>query len=124
MRHLLKKGDIVLIGLLFCFTLMSFFFFRYLPQKGSRAIISVDNRERYHLSLTDERDISIEGSMGMTHIRILDGSIWIVRAPCPHKDCMRMGRINRAGEIIVCIPNKIFIEVQGTGERFLDGITM
>jgi hypothetical protein len=37
---------------------------------------------------------------------------------------MRMGKIHRAGEIIVCIPNRILIRIEGEDNRDLDGITM
>ena len=123
-RHLLKKGDIVLIGLLLLFTVASFFIFRFSAKKGRQVTILVDNKEQYRFSLSDDHDASIEGAIGATYIRIREGFLWITEAPCPHKDCMRMGKISHAGEIIVCIPNKILIKVEGEVEDTLDGITM
>ena len=123
-RYLLKKGDIVLIGLLLLLTVASFFIFRVSLKKGSQVTILVNNKEQYRFSLSDDRDALIEGAIGVTHIRIRESSLWVTEAPCPHKDCMRMGRISQTGEIIVCIPNKVMIVVEGEGGKSLDGITM
>jgi hypothetical protein len=123
-RGMLKKGDIVLIVLSLFLFAASFFLFRLLPQKGRIAVVSLDNRPVYLLSLSEDCDLTVSGPVGITSIRIRDGALWITGAPCPHKDCQRMGKISRAGEIIVCIPNKIFIAVEGNQDTVLDGITM
>jgi len=123
-RTILKKGDIVLIGILLFLFIMSFFLLQHFRQAGSLVTVSVNNQPLYSLSLSEEKDITISGPLGNTHLRISENEVWITEAPCPHKICKKMGKIGRAGEIIVCIPNKIFIQVEGNQDSSLDGITM
>ncbi|PKL26973.1 MAG: hypothetical protein CVV46_13925 [Spirochaetae bacterium HGW-Spirochaetae-2] len=33
---------------------------------------------------------------------------------CPLKICVSMGRIHRAGQWIICLPNQIFVWIEGT----------
>jgi len=123
-RHMLSKGDVVLIGIFLILFILSFFLLRYFPQTGSLVTISVNNKPLYSFSISEDRDITISGPIGDTNLRISENRVWITEAPCPHKICKKMGKIGRAGEIIVCIPNKIFIEVEGTQDSPVDGITM
>lgn len=120
----LKIGDYFLVGIHCLGILLSFFVFQVLPEQGRFATVSVDGKEIYRLSLSESREIVVHGPLGESVIHVENGSVWIVNAPCPQKICMRMGKIHRAGEIIVCIPNRILIRIEGEDNRDLDGITM
>jgi len=86
--------------------------------------VSVNGREVDRFPLSENRNLSVQGPLGKTLIRVKDGKVWVAKAPCPQKICMKMGKISRSGEIIVCIPNRVFIKIEGNTEQNLDGITM
>lgn len=44
-------------------------------------------------------------------MHIEDGQIWIHEASCPDKICIYQGKISKNGEMIVCIPNRMFIKI-------------
>ncbi len=71
--------------------------------------------------LNGEREISAPGPLGKTHIKIAGGKVWVVDSPCPHKLCVKMGKRGRAGEVIVCVPNRVIVRVEG--RREFDTIT-
>ena len=71
--------------------------------------------------LRGKENISAQGPLGTTHIRIAEGKVWVVDSPCPHKLCMKMGKKGRAGEVIVCVPNRVIVRVEG--RRDFDSIT-
>jgi len=42
----------------------------------------------------------------------------ILDSDCPAKICVHTGWIRMPGETIVCLPNKILLEIQGTKEEY------
>ncbi len=111
-------GDKLLIGLLICWSLSAL-----LPRRGPGdwALIEADGKPLGRFPLKGEEDISAQGPLGITHIRIAGGRVWVVDSPCPHKLCVKMGKKVRAGEVIVCVPNRVIVRVEG--RRDFDSIT-
>ena len=123
LKDVLKVGDVVLIGVLCLAIPLSALIVRRMQQQGQTVSVWVDREKVYRLSLSEDREISLMGPLGETRVCVADNRVWITQAPCPHKTCMRMGKVTRAGDMIVCIPNKIFIRVEGERETVLDGVT-
>ena len=124
LKKLLTPGDKTLIGILIIATVLSFIFLG-LPAKGewgTSVEIRGDNSFREEWSLRGTHCITVSGPLGNTVIEIDDGSVHVHSSPCPAKTCIKMGKKNRSGEIIVCVPNKVIIIIHG-GESELDGIT-
>lgn len=47
----------------------------------------------------------------------------MIEADCPDKLCVHQGYISRVGEVLVCIPNKVVVEIKSDdSEKELDGI--
>ena len=42
-------------------------------------------------------------------------------ADCPDKCCVQMGKITRSNESIICLPNKVIVEIEGK-KSDVDGI--
>lgn len=53
---------------------------------------------------------------------IKDGKADITEADCPDKVCVKQKPISKAGESLVCLPNKIIITVVEGEENELDGV--
>ena len=66
----------------------------------------------YHPSA--DRHVTVSGARGEVKIDIRDGSVAVTSADCPQQICRRMGRIRRAGAMIVCVPNHLLIHLRGT----------
>jgi hypothetical protein len=64
----------------------------------------------------EDRHISVAGPLGETVVEIRDGTARVLRSPCPHKICISMGEIRDSGEWVACLPNRVFIRIEG-GER-------
>ena len=124
LKNVLKTGDIILIALLSLSIVFSFSLLRLSSTQGQLVSISVNGREVYRFSLSQNRSFTVQGPLGKTLIQIENNKVWVASAPCPQKICMKMGKISKPGEIIVCIPNKVFIKIEGKGKQNLDGITM
>ena len=44
---------------------------------------------------------------------IENGMAYVTDADCPDQVCIRMGKISKTGENIVCLPHKLVIQVEG-----------
>jgi hypothetical protein len=83
----------------------------------------VDGQQTYRLDLSMDGHRAINGPLGDTTIEVRDGRIRVIGSPCPHKLCIRMGWAGRAGDLIVCVPNRVVIRVEGEGEEDVDAVT-
>jgi len=69
-------------------------------------------------SLNDDRTIEVEGPLGTETVIIRDGKVWVSDSPCPEKICIKMGKKWRSGEQIVCVPNRVVIDILGENRSF------
>jgi len=62
------------------------------------------------------KEFTAEDESGHTNIiRAEKGRIRMADADCPDKTCVKQGWIENAAVPIVCLPNKVTIEITGTG---------
>jgi hypothetical protein len=87
---------------------------------GEILLIKTPDLER-QISLKEDGQHVIEGPLGKAILVVRDGKADLKNAPCPLKICERMGPIENAGEVILCIPNRISIKV--SGEEEMDAVT-
>lgn len=69
-----------------------------------------------------DAEIRLTGPLGATTLRIEHGAAWIAAAPCRNQLCRRMGRIDRPGRSLVCLPNRILVRFAGIGPD-IDGVS-
>jgi hypothetical protein len=62
-----------------------------------------------------DRDRVFDFAAGKTRMKleVKAGGIRVVESNCPKGLCCREGRIDRPGRPIVCVPNRVVIEVRG-----------
>lgn len=65
--------------------------------------------------------LEIEGLLGTTVIVVEDRQAAFASSPCKHQLCVGRGRIGRAGEWVLCLPNGVIAEISGEDE--FDGVT-
>lgn len=70
---------------------------------------------------TDAQDIEIRTERGYNLLRIYDQGIEVIDADCRDGICKSYGFIQRVGQTIVCLPNRVFIEIIGDSSKG-DGI--
>jgi hypothetical protein len=116
MKKKINKYD---FGLIACIIIVNVLLIIYGGQKAIKtnnkaAFIYSNNRLVREYVITDEvkDEITIESEDGgYNRLRIEDGQIWIQDASCPDKICIYQGKISRNGEMIVCLPNGLFIKI-------------
>jgi hypothetical protein len=76
----------------------------------SKAVVYRDNKECGEFSLRESRVVNIEGTK--MQLEIKDGHIRVLKSDCPKGVCVHQGFAGCAGESIVCLPNKMLVEIQ------------
>lgn len=89
-------------------------------EAGGWAVVTVDGAEVGRYRLTEDRTVVI-GEDDYNILEISGGGAAVTEANCGDHTCVRMGRISRAGETIVCLPHRLVVEIVG-GEAAADAV--
>lgn len=63
-------------------------------------------------SLTEEKTVTIDGTYHLTVTLDRTGAA-VTESDCPGQDCLHTGRITRAGQSIVCLPEQVVVTLEG-----------
>lgn len=63
-------------------------------------------------SLTEEKTVSIDGTYHLNVTLDRTGAA-VTDSDCPGQDCLHTGRITRAGQSIVCLPEQVIVTLEG-----------
>ena len=91
----------------------------YAGPSSAMLSVSVDGSEWIY-PLSNDRVIEVPGLLGMTRIVIQNGAAHIEDSPCENKTCVASPPISRTGEWAACLPNAVFIVIQGAENDELD----
>lgn len=122
MFKIIKKADIFLVAALVAIGIILSIVLSAGQTDGETAKITIDGKEYSTYSLMENRSISVNEHGEKNTVVIKDGSVYISKANCKGKDCVRQGKISQTGQTIVCLPHKMIIEIQG-GESKYDSIS-
>ena len=64
------------------------------------------------IKLSDAEKMQIV-DLGTNEVHIENEGVYMAKAKCPDKLCVHQGRISKAGQSIICLPNKIIVEIVG-----------
>ena len=78
---------------------------------GSTVVVTVDGEEYASLPLDEDAELLIESAGGTNLLIISGGTASVVEADCPNQVCVETGAISSEGQLIVCLPHKVVIEI-------------
>lgn len=108
-------ADIVLILVLLIVGLSVFLIIELTREAGAGVRVYSDGEIVAEYSLSFDGEYTLNG--GTNILVIKDGKAYVTHADCPDKLCMKQGKISKTGEKIVCLPNRISIEVFGADDE-------
>ncbi|MBN2659324.1 MAG: NusG domain II-containing protein [Spirochaetales bacterium] len=79
--------------------------------------------ERWIFSLDEDRVEFIQGNHGETVIEIKGGKVHIADSPCPDKLCVQMGWLEKPNDWAACLPNGVFLTIEGDSDGEIDAIS-
>ena len=110
------KNDIILVGII-AFAAALLWLGIYLTRsEGTYIRVAVDGELFGEYPLNTDVEIRIGDETSYNMLIIENGEASIAEASCPDKLCVHQGKIQYDGQSIVCLPNKLVIEVIG-GEK-------
>lgn len=124
----MTKGDKILISAI---VIISLLFYVIIYMTGSRdgdkyISVQVNGTEFKRLTFTSKNDsykYKLDTDGGLNIIEVKGDKVRMIEADCPDKLCVHQGYISKVGEVLVCIPNKVVVEIKSDdSEKELDGI--
>ena len=110
-------ADVILVLSLLLVGLSVFLIIALTREAGSFAVVSVNGDEVARYSLSKDGEFSLNG--GTNILVIEDGRAYMSDASCPDRLCVHQGKKNHTGERIVCLPNRVMVEIIGDGEELI-----
>ena len=113
MRSKLKWGDFVIIGVVLALAAVIAAVLA-LGTSGDRLYAEVwqDNELVERVELTDRTDRTID--LDGHNVIVLSGRTATMRsADCHDQVCVRTGTLTRAGQVAVCLPNRVVLRITG-----------
>ncbi len=106
-HHFFKKGDFLLILPLLILILLAFLVWAW-QKPGGTVVIRCDDQVVFEGSIHSDQEISLPHNTAV----IQNGQVFMRDGDCPHQICVRHAPISKKGETIVCLPNRVVIEVR------------
>ena len=120
---MLTLPDKILIGSLLILSGLSLFALVAFRSVGQTAVVEQNGRVVVRCSMELEDTLRVEGPLGATTIEIAGDRVRVLDSPCPHRLCVKAGAIGRAGELVVCVPNRVVVRVEGGSRKGVDAVT-
>lgn len=89
---------------------------------ADKAVIRQNGQIFAEADLQHARQLHVPGPLGMTLIAIEPGRARVVSDPGPRQYCVRQGWLSRPGEIAICAPNRVSLQITGR-TRLYDSIS-
>lgn len=119
MKNIIKKADIILFivlvllgGALTVWSLMG-------GTDKTQVVIHVEGKLYGTYSLFKDQTITIEEYGHYNRVEIKDGKVQMMEANCHNQLCVRQGVISSSNIPIVCLPNRVVVEIVD-GEEEVD----
>lgn len=106
--NVLKKGDYIIIGAIAVAFVLSIVLLFSFSKQGSRVVIKQNNEIVYDQSINVDNLVDIKTNT----VIIKDKTVYISYASCKNQICVNTGKISKKGESIVCLPNKVIVEIK------------
>ncbi|MBI5659534.1 MAG: NusG domain II-containing protein [Nitrosomonadales bacterium] len=113
----LKAGDCLILA---AGCLLTVFLAATLWRGGAadKAIIRSGGKVFREVPLSRDQTISVPGPLGVSQVAIHKLRARIVSDPSPRQYCVRQGWLKQAGEIAVCLPNQVSVELSGGRKKY------
>ena len=122
MKIELKKKDVILAAMILCVAFAAILLNHFLSDAGSgKVIVKVDGEITGTYALNEDRVVEING--GTNTLEIRHGEAKMTEADCPDQLCVYHRAISENGKSIICLPNRVFVEIQSNANSEIDAVT-
>lgn len=105
------RNDIILIGSLLLIAIIGVVLYFSLQKKDNLSVyIYLDKELIVSADLKKDQEITINTVV----IVIENESVYVKSSSCKDKVCVNQGKIQYAGQTITCLPQRVFIQIEGS----------
>ncbi|KXZ40323.1 hypothetical protein SAMN05661008_00124 [Alkalithermobacter thermoalcaliphilus JW-YL-7 = DSM 7308] len=118
----MKKGDIVLVILILFISLgMLFVMNNQKDDENEKYIqIVVDGNVYKTIHLKDKnysQQIKVNTVYGENTVLVHDFGVSVTSSNCKDQICVKTGHITKKGQIIACLPHRLYVKITGKQEK-------
>lgn len=118
----LKKKDWLLIIIIICVAGLAFFLHEKIGGRGANCVtVKVDGTIQGVYSLAQDQEIEINGGSNILVIKNQEANM--KEADCPDQLCVHQKPVSKNHESIICLPNKVVVEVDSSENSEFDAVT-
>ena len=85
---------------------------------ADKAVIRSGGKIFREVPLSRDQQIEVPGPLGVSVIAIEKRRARIVSDPSPRQYCVRQGWLQQSGEIAICLPNQVSVELTGSVKKY------
>ncbi len=115
----LKPFDILFFTLFLTVSVLSFTLYTTVSANPEVHVTSGGKEWVYDLAV--DTMATFEGPVGETVIEIVNNKVRVHESDCKNKVCVLAGWISKPGEWVACLPNNVFIVIQGEHTQAKEG---
>ena len=113
-----RRNEIILIVVVLLLAVGYFAYTRLKPEKkGAEVVVYVFGDEYARFPLNEDREFVIAYLKNSNVLVIEDGYAYIREASCPDGLCIHQGKINKSGQMLVCLPNQVVVQIEGPDKK-------
>jgi hypothetical protein len=90
----------------------------WLSEVASKVQIRAGSQVFSTLSLNQQRALEVPGPLGITVVAIDNGKVRVVSDPSPRQYCVKQGWLEQAGQVAMCLPNQVSVELLGSKKLY------
>lgn len=125
----LTKGDKILVIVLIIFSFLFAYYMATVNKNLEKKYVSIQINGEEINTIEFSKDIIgetyvLETEFGRNVLQFGDGEVKIIEASCPDQLCVKQGKIGQVGQLIVCLPNRLVVEIKANnaGNDDIDNI--
>lgn len=107
----MNKNDLKMILIVVSIVFILFLICFLNKEKATTALVYYESNLILTIDLDIDGEYVVQGDNGEVIIKVLDKKIKVESENSPYHLCSKQGYISNAGESIICLPNKIIIEL-------------
>lgn len=110
--RIIKKADFLIFAAAAVVCAALILAFSLTGKPGNRVTVKLDGEVYCEKPLDTDCEFTVASSGGYNIIKISGGKVSVIDADCPDGICVKHPAISRGGEIIVCLPHRLTVEIE------------
>lgn len=118
MFKIIKKADIILFVILVVLSVVLSVAVAFGSVDGSQVVVTVAGEPYGTYRLNQDQEVTVKQRNHVNKFIIKGGKVQMMESDCKNKICIHDGAISKTHQTLVCLPNRVVIEIKGGGEEY------